>query len=42
MMRISRFLPDFISQTGNTQVSFITRDYPNIKMLDKKDIKLSS
>ena len=27
--RISRFIPDFISQTGNTQVSFVTRDYPN-------------
>jgi len=27
--RISRFVPDFISQTGNTQVSFVTRDYPN-------------
>jgi len=29
IMRISRIIPDFISQTGNTQVSFITRDYPN-------------
>ena len=29
IMRISRFIPDFISQTGNTQVSFITKDYPN-------------
>jgi hypothetical protein len=29
IMRISRFIPDFISQTGNTQVSFVTRDYPN-------------
>ena len=29
IMRISRFLPDFISQTGNTQVSFITKNYPN-------------
>ena len=29
IMRISRFIPDFISQTGNTQVSFTTRDYPN-------------
>jgi len=29
IMRISRFIPDFISQTGNTQVSFQTRDFPN-------------
>ena len=29
IMRISRFIPDFISQTGNTQVSFVTKDYPN-------------
>ena len=29
IMRISRFLPDFISQTGNTQVSFVTKNYPN-------------
>ncbi len=29
IMRISRFIPDFISQTGNTQVSFVTRTYPN-------------
>ncbi len=29
IMRISRIIPDFISQTGNTQVSFLTRDYPN-------------
>jgi hypothetical protein len=29
IMRISRIIPDFISQTGNTQVSFVTRDYPN-------------
>ena len=28
-MWISRFLPDFISQSGNTQVSFTTRNYPN-------------
>jgi hypothetical protein len=28
-MRISRFIPDFISQTGNTQISFTTRDYPH-------------
>ena len=29
MMRISRFIPDFIEQTGDTQVSFTTRNYPN-------------
>ena len=29
IMRISRVIPDFISQTGNTQVSFVTKDYPN-------------
>ena len=29
IMRISRFIPDFISQTGNTQVSFVTRTFPN-------------
>ena len=29
IMRISRFIPDFISQTGNTQISFTTRAYPN-------------
>ena len=29
MMRISRFIPDFINQTGTTQVSFTTRAYPN-------------
>ena len=29
IMRISRFIPDFISQTGDTQVSFQTRDFPN-------------
>ena len=29
IMRISRFIPDFISQSGNTQVSFTTRTYPN-------------
>ena len=29
VMRISRFIPDFINQTGNTQVSFTTRMYPN-------------
>ena len=29
IMRISRFIPDFISQTGDTQISFTTRNYPN-------------
>ncbi len=29
IMRISRFIPDFIDQTGNTQISFTTRNYPN-------------
>ena len=29
IMRISRFIPDFIEQIGTTQVSFTTRDYPN-------------
>ena len=29
IMRIMRFIPDFINQTGDTQVSFTTRNYPN-------------
>ena len=29
IMRISRFIPDFISQVGNTQVSFTTQNFPN-------------
>ena len=29
IMRISRFIPDFITQTGDTKVSFTTRMYPN-------------
>mgnify|MGYP004451117383 FL=1 len=29
IMRISRFIPDFISQTGNTAVKFKTKIYPN-------------
>jgi hypothetical protein len=29
IMRISRFIPDFISQTGSTAVKFKTRLYPN-------------
>ena len=28
-MKIRRFLPDFISQTGNTQITLNLRDYPN-------------
>ena len=28
-MKIRRFLPDFITQTGNTEVSLLTRNYPN-------------
>ena len=28
-MKIRRFVPDFLSQTGNTQVTFLLRDYPN-------------
>jgi hypothetical protein len=29
IMRISKFIPDFISQTGNTAVKFKTKIYPN-------------
>ena len=29
IMRISRFIPDFINQTGNTKITFTTRNYPN-------------
>jgi len=29
IMKIRRFIPDFINQTGNTQVSLITRNFPN-------------
>ena len=29
LMKIRRFLPDFISQTGNTQITLNLRDYPN-------------
>ena len=28
-MKIRRFIPDFISQTGNTQVTLQLRDFPN-------------
>ena len=29
IMRITRFIPDFIEQSGTTKVSFTTRNYPN-------------
>jgi hypothetical protein len=29
IMKIRRFIPDFLSQTGNTQVTLNIRDYPN-------------
>jgi hypothetical protein len=29
IMKIRRFIPDFISQTGNTQVTLQLRDFPN-------------
>ena len=29
MMKIRRFIPDFLSQTGNTQITLNLRDYPN-------------
>ena len=29
LMKIRRFIPDFLSQTGNTQVTLNLRDYPN-------------
>ena len=35
IMKIRRFIPDFISQTGNTQVTLQLRDFPN-------DAKVSS
>jgi hypothetical protein len=28
-MKIRRFIPDFLSQTGNTQVTLQLRNYPN-------------
>ena len=28
-LAVRRFLPDFISQTGNTQITLNLRDYPN-------------
>ena len=29
IMKIRRFVPDFISQTGDTQISLLTRNFPN-------------
>ena len=29
LMKIRRFVPDFISQTGNTEITFLLRDFPN-------------
>jgi len=29
IMKIRRFIPDFITQTGNTQVSLLTKNFPN-------------
>ena len=29
IMKIRRFIPDFITQTGDTQISLITRNFPN-------------
>ena len=29
IMKIRRFIPDFISQTGTTRISFLLRNYPN-------------
>ena len=29
LMKIKRFLPDFITQTGNTQITLMLRNYPN-------------
>jgi hypothetical protein len=29
LMKIRRFLPDFITQTGDTQITLMLRDYPN-------------
>ena len=29
IMKIRRFIPDFINQTGNTQVSLLTKNFPN-------------
>ena len=29
IMKIRRFIPDFITQTGNTQISLLTKNFPN-------------
>ena len=29
LMKIRRFIPDFLAQTGNTQITLNLRDYPN-------------
>ena len=29
IMRVSRIIPDFISQTGSTRLSLVTKNYPN-------------
>jgi len=29
LMKIRRFIPDFITQAGNTQITLLLRDYPN-------------
>jgi hypothetical protein len=29
IMKIRRFIPDFISQTGNTQITLLLRNFPN-------------
>ena len=29
VMKIRRFLPDFITQAGNTQITLLLRNYPN-------------
>ena len=29
IMKIRRFIPDFLSQTGNTQITLQLRNYPN-------------
>jgi len=36
IMKIRRFIPDFISQTGNTQVTLQLRDFPNNTKLDTR------
>ena len=29
LMKIRRFIPDFINQTGDTRITLMLRDYPN-------------